>query len=56
MFVYVFSQSDAEDLLDAGFTLMLVVESLGAYLFENNKDIGFDWDNVEHIFTDTLSF
>lgn len=56
MFVYVFSQSDAEELLDAGFNLMVVSGPPGMYLFENNKDIGFDWDNMEHIFTDTLSF
>lgn len=56
MFVYVFSQSDAEDLLDAGFTLMLVVESAGMYLFENKDDAEVDWDSIEHVFTNTLSF
>lgn len=56
MFVYVFSQSDAEDLLDAGFTLMLVVESAGMYLFENKDDAEVDWDNIEHVFTNTLFF
>lgn len=55
-FVYVFDDKSKEQLLIKGFKLLKSDIKNKIFVFENNAEICFEYDNIQHILSDTLTF
>lgn len=51
-FVFVFNVAVRDKLLESGF--QMISGDQNRFLFINSPQLSFDWDGVEHLFTDVL--
>lgn len=55
-FVYVFDEKTKEQLLVKGFKLLKSDIKNKIFVFENNAEVCFEFSNIQHILSNTLTF
>ena len=55
-FVYVFSERERDVLLKAGFQLVSANERGHIYVFRNSQQMNFSANDIQCVFSDTLTF
>lgn len=56
MFLYVFSEEDANTLIQAGQKLVKSDKCNSIFVFVYDRNIRFDLDGVNHVFSNVLTF
>lgn len=55
-FIYVFSEKDRDELINAGYTLLKGDDNNSTYIFLNKECMNFSFGNMRNVQIDTLSF
>lgn len=55
-FIYALSEDAKNKLLANGYTLILNNEQKNIFVFENKKDMCFELNASEYVFSDTMTF
>lgn len=55
-FIYVFNKQECDKLLALKYSLVKADESKNIYVFENRPDLQFDLNQIDAVFSSTLTF
>lgn len=55
-FIYVFSEEACSALVAEGYTLLKSDKKNNMFVFENKSELHFAIDDIEYLFSDTLTF